>query len=379
MLQKHTNAKRTLILGTTPLAMELVTAMRSQAHRRYEVIGVVGERAGSGVRSIACPFLGLLDDLPRILAEHEPERIVVALSEHRGRLPVQQLVQARIRRGIVIEDGEQVYERLTGKLAMDSLTPSRFIFSEDFQPSAVTLFAARALSVFAAALGVVFFAPLFALIALAIKFDSDGPVLFIQDRVGLNGIPFQLLKFRTMHPERHSRSEWVRDNHDRITRVGKWLRKFRLDELPQFINILRGDMNLVGPRPHPRSNFEMFALVSRNAPQYGGQIPYYSLRCLIRPGITGWAQVRYRYANDLDEEMEKMRYDLYYVKHLSIWLDLRVLFETVKVVALGHGAVTVTVPSTPAADVPATLPETEAALTSPPAVMGIEAGNPASP
>lgn len=379
MFQKRTRDKRTLILGTTPLAMELVAAMRGHVGRHYDVIGIVGERSSAEAPSIACPFLGFLDDLQRIIAEHKPERIVVALTEHRGRLPVQQLVHARVRRGILIEDGEQIYEQLTGKLAMDALTPSRFIFSQDFLPSPVTLLAGRIISLVTAFIGVVCFAPFFLLIALAIKLDSAGPILFVQDRVGLGGRAFKLMKFRTMHPARHAHSEWARDNYQRITRVGRWLRKFRLDELPQFFNILLGDMNLVGPRPHPRSNFEMFALVSRNAPQYGGQIPYYSLRCLIRPGITGWAQVRYRYANDLDEEMEKMRYDLYYVKHLSMWLDLRVLIETVKVVAFGHGIATNVVEKTPMVEPQKPVASAPSPVLKTPAVMEIEAGNPASP
>jgi lipopolysaccharide/colanic/teichoic acid biosynthesis glycosyltransferase len=140
-----------------------------------------------------------------------------------------------------------------------------------------------------------------------------------------------------MHTATGSTSEWAKDNGERITRVGRWLRKFRLDELPQFVNILRGDMNLVGPRPHPASNFELLVLVSRNAPACGEAIPYYTVRSMVRPGITGWAQVRYRYANDLEEEIEKLRYDLYYIKHLSVWLDLRILFDTVKIVLLGRG------------------------------------------
>ncbi|MGH8370648.1 MAG: sugar transferase, partial [Gammaproteobacteria bacterium] len=126
------------------------------------------------------------------------------------------------------------------------------------------------------------------------------------------------------------------DNNDRITPLGRILRKYRLDELPQFINVIRGDMNIIGPRPHPATNGELFTLVSRNTPECGDQIPYYSLRSSIRPGITGWAQVRYKYANGLDEEMEKLRYDLYYIKHYSLLLDFRILFETVKVVLLGH-------------------------------------------
>jgi lipopolysaccharide/colanic/teichoic acid biosynthesis glycosyltransferase len=162
-------------------------------------------------------------------------------------------------------------------------------------------------------------------------------VLFIHQRVGLHGRPFDLLKFRTMQPAAEQRSEWEADNRDRVTRVGKWLRALRLDELPQFVNVVRGEMNLVGPRPHPVTNYELFTLVARNMNDWtGAVVSYYTLRTMIRPGITGWAQVRYRYANNLEEEIEKLRYDLYYVKYMSAALDLQILFETAKVLTLGH-------------------------------------------
>jgi lipopolysaccharide/colanic/teichoic acid biosynthesis glycosyltransferase len=183
-----------------------------------------------------------------------------------------------------------------------------------------------------AAVALVLLAPILAVIALAIKLDSPGPVFFAQRRVGMHGRPFTLLKFRTMRDEHGRRSEWAGDNLDRVTRLGRWLRRFRLDELPQFINILRGEMNLVGPRPHPVSNLELFTLVARNLNELTGEaINCYTLRLVVRPGLTGWAQVRYRYANNLDEEIEKLGYDLYYVKRMSPWLDLRVLFETLRV------------------------------------------------
>src|SRR5205085_4078911 len=158
--------------------------------------------------------------------------------------------------------------------------------------------------------------------------DSRGPVFFVQSRAGLNGRTFALLKFRTMHPVQERRSEWVQDNEDRITRIGKWLRRFRLDELPQLLNVLRGEMNLIGPRPHPTSNQEIFM----------DKIAYYGLRSTVRPGVTGWAQVRYGYANNLEEETEKMRYDLYYIKNRSVWLDARILVHTVLIMLLGQGS-----------------------------------------
>src|SRR5438034_5131461 len=198
-----------------------------------------------------------------------------------------------------------------------------FFFSLSRRPPGATLFPYTTL--FRSIVGIVALAPLLGLIALLIKLDSCGPVFFVQDRVGMSAKRFRLLKFRTMHLVDVPRSEWVCDNTERITRVGKWLRKFRLDELPQFVNVIRGDMNVVGPRPHPVSNFDLFT----------EKIPYYSLRSVVRPGITGWAQVRFGYANNLDEETEKMRYDLYYIKHLSVWFDVRILLDTVKIVLFG--------------------------------------------
>src|SRR6185436_7011068 len=165
--------------------------------------------------------------------------------------------------------------------------------------------------------------------------DSEGPVLFTQARAGKNGRAFNLLKFRTMHPAEVHPSEWVQDNHHRITRLGQYLRRFRLDELPQLINILRGEMNLVGPRPHPMTNHTTFM----------EHIAYYGLRSTVRPGVTGWAQVRYGYANNLDEETEKMRYDLYYIKNRSLWLDFRIMLATTGIVLFGQDAAQVRHPA----------------------------------
>lgn len=318
--------KRLLILGTTPLAHKLIEEIEAYPHCRYAIVGVVDDVMPFGEPPFRYPLLGPLERLDKIIEEFRPDGIIVALAERRGRLPVRQLLEARVCSGIVVEDGVAAYERLTGKLAIESLTLSSLIFSKDFRKSRLVLAVRRGISVVVAVIGLVGLAPLFGLIALAIKLDSRGPVFFVQERVGLCGKRFKLIKFRTMHPANRTTSEWVRDNGDRITRVGRWLRRFHLDELPQFVNILRGDMNLVGPRPHPVSNFELFL----------EKIPYYSLRSTARPGLTGWAQIRYGYANDLEEEIEKMRYDLYYIKHMSLWLDLRILFDTVKILLLGR-------------------------------------------
>lgn len=258
------------------------------------------------------------------------------MAERRGCFPVENLVEAKVQRGIKVEAGVDVYERLTGQIALESLTPSNVIFSDKFRPSRLMRRLARLISFCTATAGLIACLPLFGLLAIAIKLDSSGPVFFIQERAGQGGKAFRLIKFRSMRVASRPVSEWECDNGDRITRVGRWLRKFRLDELPQFLNVIRGDMNFVGPRPHPISNYALLVLVARNIPQCGVQIPYYSLRWSVPPGITGWAQVRYKYANGLDEEMEKLRYDLYYIKHYSILLDLRILLETVWVVLRGR-------------------------------------------
>lgn len=249
------------------------------------------------------------------------------------------LLELCVVRGVVVEDAADFFEGLSGQIALEALTPSSIIFSGKFRRSRCHELFARCLSMATAIAALIVLSPLLVLIAAAIKLDSQGPVFFVHERAGMRGRPFNLLKFRTMHADRARRSEWEADNRDHVTRVGKWLRAFRLDELPQFINILRGEMNLVGPRPHPVSNLELFMLVGRNLNERTGTaVAYYALRLLVRPGLTGWAQVRYRYANNLEEEMEKLRYDLYYVKHRSPWLDLRILLETALVLFRGRGA-----------------------------------------
>jgi exopolysaccharide biosynthesis polyprenyl glycosylphosphotransferase len=318
--------QRVLIIGDGPLAALVIAEIRAQPHLRYDVF-----------------VLRQADRLAPFIAQVQPGRIIVAPGERRGRLAVRQLLECRAR-GVIVEDGLDAYERLTGKLAIESLLPSALLFSPGFRRARMHRALGRLVSLVVAAVGLVVTGPLMVVIALAIAADSPGGIFFVQERVGLNHRPFRLVKFRTMRPvQAGNASLWVRDNGHRITRVGRWLRMFRLDELPQFINILRGDMNLVGPRPHPVSNSALFT----------ERIPYYSLRTVVRPGVTGWAQIRYGYANDLQEETEKMRYDLYYVKHMSVWFDLRVLFDTVKVVLFGFGASATAAPVSPAAARPA--------------------------
>jgi lipopolysaccharide/colanic/teichoic acid biosynthesis glycosyltransferase len=314
--------ERLLIVGTSLLTRKVVEELVRRP-RRYRLVGMVED----GI------------DLERLIDARRPDLIVVGFADRRGRMPLAHLIESRAR-GIRVEDVVETYERLTGKLALELLPPSRLIFSNEFATARLQPVFERALSLLAAVAGLVVLAPLMLLIAVAIKLDSRGPVFFVQQRAGLYRMPFNLIKFRTMRPVEGRHSEWERDNSSRITRCGYWLRRFRLDELPQLINMLRGDMNLVGPRPHPMTNLELLVLTARNLSEVSGDaISYYSLRCAVRPGVTGWAQVRYRYANSLEQEVEKLRYDFYYLKHLSVWLDIRILVETVRTIVSGHRAV----------------------------------------
>ena len=310
-----------LVLGQSTLANAVTAEMKKR--RRYRILDLMEPGEPGRVYKDGVPFVGSLEHGLRTIPQ--THRIVVAFNERRGRLPVDALLDAK-RQGIAIEDGVHLYERLTGKLALDQLQPSHLLFSPTLCRGSLHAVLQRGLSVLLAAIGLVLCAPLLLAIALLIKWDSAGPVFFVQERVGKDGRKFSLMKFRTMRPVDRRPSEWVKDNGDRITPIGRWLRKFRLDELPQLFNVLLGHMNLIGPRPHPASNYELFMR----------HIPFYAFRTTVRPGITGWAQVRYGYANDLQEEIEKMRYDLYYIKYHSVRLDVEILFRTIAVVVLGN-------------------------------------------
>jgi exopolysaccharide biosynthesis polyprenyl glycosylphosphotransferase len=321
------NGTRILILGAGPMAARLIEEIESADNPRYIITGVVDDERPDAASPIHRRWLGSSDQLGEIVARLHPARIVVAVENRRDRLPLQCLLESRVS-GIDVEDAIEIYERTTGKVAIEALRPSTLILSKGFRNHGAAEMTSRVVSVIIAAIGLILVAPLLIALALLVKIDSRGPVLFVQERAGRHGRPFGLLKFRTMHPCQDRPSEWVMDNIHRITRVGKHLRRFRLDELPQLINVLRGEMNLIGPRPHPTSNHASFM----------EHIAYYGLRSTVRPGVTGWAQVRYGYANNLEEETEKMRYDLYYIKNRSLWLDLRILISTVTIILFGQGA-----------------------------------------
>jgi len=316
--------KRILILGSGSTASMLIEEIESRPSH-YVVVGVV-DRGRPADGALVSKWLGCFEQLPAIVDRVRPTHIVLA-NDQRHDIPFEMLLHSRVR-GVRVEDALDFYEQLTGTVAIEALTPDRLVRSNGFTNSRPARAGARALNVLAAAIGLVLCAPLLAVVALAVKLDSRGPVFFVQRRAGLDGRSFPLLKFRTMRPCDQHLSEWEHDNKDRITPVGRWLRRLRLDELPQLINVLRGEMNLIGPRPHPTCNTDLFEK----------HIAFYSLRSAVLPGITGWAQVRQGYANTLEEEIEKMRYDLYYIKNRTLWLDARIVLETVGLVVRARTA-----------------------------------------
>ena len=331
VMRRRAFADRVLVLGAGPLARQVIHEIESRPNFRYAVVGVVDDGSAAEPGDLPYPVLGPLERLDKIIDDVKPDRLIVALTERRGRMPLTQLLECG-GRGILVEDGLGTYEYFTGKLPIESLTPSFLIFSGAFRKSRLQLALRRATSLVAATVGLLLTAPLVAVIALAIALDSRGPILFIDRRAGRGGRPFNLVKFRTMHPlppgQSVSAAVWDRDDTSRITRVGWVIRRLRLDELPQFWNILKGDMDLVGPRPEILANVQAMS----------EQIPYYGLRHSVRPGLTGWAQTRFGYSVSLEQVTEKIRHDLFYIKHMSFWLDLRILVDTVKIVLFGRGA-----------------------------------------
>jgi exopolysaccharide biosynthesis polyprenyl glycosylphosphotransferase len=331
VMRRRAFADRVLVLGSGTQARRVIHEIESRPNFRYAVVGMVDDGSGMEHGDLPYPILGPLERLDKIIDDVKPDRLIVALTERRGRMPMSQLLECGAR-GILVEDGLGAYEYFTGKLPIESLTPSFLIFSGAFRKSRLQLALRRTCSLLAAATGLVLTAPLMGVIALAIRLDSRGPMLFVDERAGRAGRPFRLYKFRTMHPlppgQAVPAAVWDRDDTTRITRVGRMIRRLRLDELPQFWNVLKGDMDLVGPRPEILANVQTMT----------EHIPYYMLRHSVRPGITGWAQTRFGYSVSLEQVTEKLRYDLFYIKHMSFWLDLRIVVDTVKIVLFGRGA-----------------------------------------
>jgi len=327
---KLPSGEKVLMVGDGPIAQTIQKEIRERHDPTYEIVGYVLRKVEDGDRERnGCPILGEYGSILGLVRAHGIQRVIVALPERRGALPVIELLNCRLQ-GVKVEEGELTYERITGKIAVEKLRPSYLIFSEGFDRSKFNFIFKRTLDILLASVGLALSLPIILLTAIAIKLESRGPVIFSQARVGKEGRIFNVYKFRSMtaDAEKESGPVWATTNDQRITTVGKYIRKMRIDEIPQLVNVLNNEMSFVGPRPERPFFVE----------ELKREIPYYTERLVVKPGVTGWAQINYRYGASKEDAIEKLQYDLYYIKNKSIFLDVLILFRTVKVVLLGFGA-----------------------------------------
>lgn len=315
--------ERVYVLGTGERAQRLVQGLRQNPEIGVEIVSWTGKLEGAVTRDSVA--VHLMD----VVRRQKVHRVIVAMPDRRGTIPMHELLDLRMQ-GVKIEEAASWLERISGKIEVENLYPSWLVFGEGFRRSTLFRLIRRAISVVISLIGLVVALPLFPLIVLAIRLDSEGPVFYTQTRVGKGGRLFKLVKFRTMRhdAEAANGAQWASNNDPRVTRVGRFLRFSRLDEIPQLWCVLKGDMAFVGPRPERP---EFVEWLSR-------EIPYYGVRHMVRPGLTGWAQVKYKYGSTVEDAREKLQYDLFYMKNASIGLDLLIMFQTIKTVLLSRGA-----------------------------------------
>jgi sugar transferase (PEP-CTERM system associated) len=314
--------RRVAIVGHGALSAAIINVMSQRDDLGVELAGTVATMGSDP------PGLGHISNLLDIVRDHNISRIIVALEDSSGALPVGDLVHLRVQ-GVEIDDAQTALAGLTGRVWIDAVRPTGFVFSGAFERSWGTIVVKRMVDLVSGVVGLILFAPVMAIIAVAIRIDSKGPVLYRQTRVGLADKPYELLKFRSMRAdaEAETGAQWAAEADPRVTRVGRLLRIYRLDELPQFFNVLRGEMSLVGPRPE-RPIFVQ---------QLREEIPFYDNRHSVRPGMTGWAQVEYKYGSTVQDAYHKLEYDLFYLKNLSIVFDVVIIIRTVGIVLFGAG------------------------------------------
>jgi sugar transferase (PEP-CTERM system associated) len=332
LLRKAKIRGKLLIIGMQTIGRQVSEALCRQKHLGMEVVGFIGSQAGQvtlsygNPRRICLPVFSR-DSILGVVETRAVNRILIA--ESNGNFLGQELVTLRLR-GIPVEDCHSFYERLMSKISITDLHPGWIALSKGFHRTRWVVVTKRAIDILISALGLILAAPLALFTAIAIKLESGGPVLFRQTRIGQNECQFTLYKFRSMcyDAEAATGPIWARENDPRVTRIGRIIRKLRIDEIPQMFNVLKGEMSFVGPRPE--RPFFVSALKDK--------IPYYPVRFSVKPGLTGWAQVSYPYGDSEQDAIEKLQYDLYYVKNMSPTFDLQIIFETFKIVLLGRGA-----------------------------------------
>ena len=321
--------ERILIVGSGPFAVEVARETLGRPDAGFRVIGFVDNDPELVGKSLINPkVIGLTSELGKLVKRENIDRIVVAMGDRRGQFPTHELLKLSLSGDVSIEESASFYERLTGRVLLDMIRPSWLIFSSRGRPARLNEVSRIIIHRGVALLGAILSLPIVMATAVLIKIDSRGPVLYRQERVGKNGRPFMVMKFRSMRLDAEKNGPvWASNGDDRMTRVGRIIRKIRVDEIPQFWNILRGDMNFVGPRPE-RPHF---------VSQLAEEIPYYEQRHLIAPGLTGWAQIKYPYGASIEDAKQKLQYDLYYIKNQNLTLDATIIFETIKTILFGKG------------------------------------------
>lgn len=318
-----------LIVGSGPLAIEIAREMLNRPDAGYRIAGFVGNDPELLGKSLINPrVIGLTSELDHVVRRENIDRIIVAMGERRGQLPTDELLQMSLAGTVNIEEGASFYERLTGRVSLSMIRPSWLIFSGRGRQARISGLVRTVVHRLVAIIGGTLSLPIAIVTAIFIKLESSGPVLYKQERVGKNGRSFTVMKFRSMRTDAEKAGPvWAAQDDDRVTRVGRIIRKIRIDEIPQFWNIIRGDMDFVGPRPE-RPHF---------VAQLAEEIPYYEQRHLIPPGLTGWAQIKYPYGASIEDARQKLQYDLFYIKNQSLVLDAIILFETIKIIVFGRG------------------------------------------
>ncbi len=329
MLRKEWWTIPVLIVGSGPFSEEIVQEIKEKSDCGFRVAGAVLDQVSAEQEAYGNTVVfNSFSNLCQRVGETGAEEIIVAMDERRGRLPVNELLECKMK-GVPVLEGETFYEELTGRILVDKINPSWLIFHKGFQKSWVMLATKRFIGTCISALGLFLSFPIILLTSICIKLDSPGSIFYKQERVGKDGKPFVLIKFRSMGQDaEQGEAEWAKQDDVRVTRVGKIIRRLRIDEIPQMWNVLKGEMNFVGPRPE-RPQF---------VSELAEKIRYYDQRSTVQPGITGWAQISYPYGASEEDAKKKLEYDLFYIKHMSVILDLYIILKTVKTILFREGA-----------------------------------------
>jgi sugar transferase (PEP-CTERM system associated) len=322
--------EKILVVGTGPTALETAEAVWERRDAGYRIVGFVSENGAKPKEKLGqSEILGKAHELESVIRSEKIDRVVIAVRERRGAFPTEALLKMSLAGEVSIEECTSFFERITGKVHVEMLRPSWLIYAGRRRDSPIKTLLRECVHRMFALIGLLLSMPVAVLTALAIKLESKGPIFYRQQRMGTNGRVFDVIKFRSMKVDAEADGTpiWAITNDERTTKVGRVIRKLRIDEIPQFWNILKGEMNFVGPRPE-RPHFVQ---------QLAREIPYYEHRHLVAPGLTGWAQIKYPYGASVNDAMQKLQYDLYYIKNQSLTLDLVIIFDTIKTVLFGRG------------------------------------------